>query len=268
MLIRPGTGAKLLGISYPTLRRWILSGRLAARRTAGGRYFLPDAEILRLMVSDELWLNVARAQILQRRVKASDALAKGVDLELLERIGLAERYDGYVVFKECIEQPARVLEKLFPSLLSLKYGIGFKGDAEVAEKELEGFITLDYAAYRLTSYQVPKTLYIYPLGRGTFIYPDDFRRKEIYLRSLGFSPSPVSEADVALLPPFGDINEFRVHLDSLARGGRSTLDALAIEMLKPEMVVVNARYPVEIVRKVLEDLEGMKYGSEVAEVRG
>ncbi len=259
MLIPPGLAARLLGISYPTLRRWILAGRIAARRTPGGRYLIPDGEILRLLASDQLWLNVVRAQTLPRRVKLSDALGRGVDVPLLERVGLAAEYDGRVVFRECLDQPVRVIEKLLSSLLSLKYGVGFRGDAELARREVKGFITLDYAAYEFTGYQVPKTLYL---------YPEDLERGKRRLRELEFEPSPISEADVVLLPRFGAIDRYRIHLDSLARGGRSTLDALAIELLKPDLVAVEARYPAEMVRKVVEDLRAMKYGRQIAEVGG
>ncbi len=258
-MVPPGLAARLLGISYPTLRRWILAGRIAARRTPGGRYLIPDSEILRLLASDQLWLSVARAQTLSRRVRLSDALDRGVDVPLLERVGLAVEYDGRVVFRECLDQPIRVIEKLLPSLLSLKHGLGFMGDAELARREVKGFITLDYAAYELTGYQAPRTLYI---------YPEDLKREAKRLRELGFEQSPLTESDVVLLPRFGAIDRYRVHLDSLAKGGRSTLDALAIELLKPEFVVVEARYPAEMVRKVVEDLRAMRYGRQIAEVGG
>ena len=259
MLVSPGFAAQILGVSYPTLRRWILAGRVAARRTPGGRYLVPDSEIFRIMASDQLWLNVIRAQNLPRRVDLLDAVGRGVDVPLLKRAGLAVEHDGLVVFKECLDQPVRVIEKLLPSLLSLKYGLGFKGDVELARKEVKGFITLDYAAYELTGYQVPRTLYL---------YPEDLKESIERLKGLEFDPSSPSEADVVLLPRFGSIDRYRIHLDALARGGRSTLDALAIELLKPEMVAVEARYPAEMVRKVLDDLRAMAYGSEVAEVGG
>ncbi len=259
MLISPGLAARLLGISYPTLRRWILAGRIAARRTLGGRYLIPDGEIFRLLASDQLWLSVVRAQSLPRRIKLSDAIGRGVDVPLLERIGLAAEYNGRVIFRECLDQPVRIIEKLLPSLLSLKYGVGFRGDVEVARREVRGFITLDYAAYELTGYQLPRTLYL---------YPDELEDGKRRLRKLGFKPSSVSEADVVLLPNFGSIDRYRIHLDSLAKGGRSTLDALAIELLRPEIVAVEARYPAEMVRKVVDDLRAMKYGREIAEVGG
>ena len=55
----------------------------------------------------------------------------------------------------------------------------------------------------------------------------------------------------------------RVHLDCLARGGRSVLDAsvldaIAIELLYPEEVRVRGLYEARTVRKVLEDMGGME----------
>ena len=64
---------------------------------------------------------------------------------------------------------------------------------------------------------------------------------------------------MVLLKPYGELDGIaRVHLDCLARGGRSVLDAIAIELLYPEEVRVRGLYEARTVRKVLEDMRGME----------
>ncbi len=46
----------------------------------------------------------------------------------------------------------------------------------------------------------------------------------------------------------------RVYLDCLAFGGRSTLDAIAIELLQGDQLEVKGEFPTELVLKVREDL--------------
>lgn len=45
--MRIGQAAELLGVSDDTVRRWVDSGRLAARRTPGGRRVIDGAELAR-----------------------------------------------------------------------------------------------------------------------------------------------------------------------------------------------------------------------------
>jgi len=46
----------------------------------------------------------------------------------------------------------------------------------------------------------------------------------------------------------------RVFLDCLANGGRSVLDAVAIQLLYGDSIDVKARFPIEMVIKVQDDL--------------
>jgi hypothetical protein len=61
---------------------------------------------------------------------------------------------------------------------------------------------------------------------------------------------------VAILPKEGGFeNEIqRVYLDCLAFGGRSTLDAVAIELLHADQLSVRGEFPTDLVLKVREDL--------------
>src|SRR5258706_14787737 len=43
-LLRPHDAARLMGISYPTLKQWIYKNKVRAARTAGGHYRIPASE--------------------------------------------------------------------------------------------------------------------------------------------------------------------------------------------------------------------------------
>ena len=47
-LLRPKEVCQRLGISYPTLARWVKEGRIRAVRTAGGKYRIPESEVRRI----------------------------------------------------------------------------------------------------------------------------------------------------------------------------------------------------------------------------
>jgi len=44
-LLSPRDAAKVLGISYPTLKQWIYKGKLHTVKTAGGHHRIPEAEL-------------------------------------------------------------------------------------------------------------------------------------------------------------------------------------------------------------------------------
>lgn len=48
--LTPREASKLLGISYPCIKKWILNGTLKTIRTPGGHHRLPVSEINRLLV--------------------------------------------------------------------------------------------------------------------------------------------------------------------------------------------------------------------------
>jgi excisionase family DNA binding protein len=47
-LLRPKEACQRLGISYPTLARWVREGKIRAVRTAGGKYRIPESEVRRI----------------------------------------------------------------------------------------------------------------------------------------------------------------------------------------------------------------------------
>jgi len=46
----------------------------------------------------------------------------------------------------------------------------------------------------------------------------------------------------------------RVYYDSIAKGGRGVLDAIALELLYPDKIKHKGQFPVESVTKVQEDM--------------
>jgi molybdopterin-binding protein len=48
-LLPPREAAKILGISYPTLKQWIYRGKLKSVKTPGGHHRVPESEIDRLI---------------------------------------------------------------------------------------------------------------------------------------------------------------------------------------------------------------------------
>jgi len=48
-LLKPKEVCRILGVSYPTLRRWIKEGRIRAVQTLGGKYRIPESEVRRLI---------------------------------------------------------------------------------------------------------------------------------------------------------------------------------------------------------------------------
>jgi molybdopterin-binding protein len=48
-LLSPRDAAKILGISYPTLKQWIYKKRLRTVKTAGGHHRIPESELDRFL---------------------------------------------------------------------------------------------------------------------------------------------------------------------------------------------------------------------------
>jgi hypothetical protein len=106
-------------------------------------------------------------------------------------------------------------------------------------------ITLDYRAWELTKFQYPMDLYV---------YANDIEGIASYLKQNGFSEG--QRGHIVLLPKIGDFSHAieRVYLDCIAKGGRSVLDAIAIELLYGNQISVRGRFTTQDVIKVQEDL--------------
>jgi molybdopterin-binding protein len=54
MPLKPREAAVRLGISYPTLKKWIYSGRLRTVTTPGGHHRIPESELERFIPKSEI----------------------------------------------------------------------------------------------------------------------------------------------------------------------------------------------------------------------
>ncbi len=174
-------------------------------------------------------------------------------LRKLQELGFASetRKRGHFVLRSSVFQPYSLWPHLLPSLRALKearyFGRAYDGsDVNHARRLLMGSVTLDYRAYELTRFQTPRTF---------FIYVEDPEGQAKMLRLAGFSEG--RKGRVAILPRAdGDFEHEiqRLYLDCLAFGGRSTLDAIAIELLYGDELSIRGVFPTDLVIKVREDL--------------
>lgn len=172
-------------------------------------------------------------------------------------LGLATYNRGkFSIKKEVVSQPVNVLKKLIPSLMSLKQARRFGRSYNNADINFvlngmpeSAIVTLDYQAWNMTEFQFPRDL---------FVYVDDIEKGSNFLKENNFSEG--EKGHVVLLPKMGSFENKveRVFLDCLANGGRSVLDAVAIQLLYGDSIDVKARFPIEMVIKVQDDLPSEK----------
>ncbi len=174
-------------------------------------------------------------------------------LSKLREAGFAEQIkEGYFTFRSSLFQPFNLWSNLLQSLQALKqarfFGLSYnENDVRLARQILNGIMTLDYRAYELTKLQSPHLF---------FIYVENPNRAAKMLRKHKFSEG--TEGRVVIIPRIGAFgNEIqRVYLDCIAYGGRSLLDAIAIEILHNESLDPNIRgaFKTEDVLKVRDEL--------------
>jgi hypothetical protein len=173
-------------------------------------------------------------------------------LAVFRNMGIVDFRNGHFSVNHSVtRQPFHFIEKLIPSLFALKnarrFGRSYNdADIQFAKKHLpeNSFVTLDFKAWELTKFQEPSDLFVYVDG-------NDFAD---YLKESGFSEG--TRGHVVLLPISKNIeNEIeRVYFDSIAKGGRSVLDAIALELLYPDKIRHKGQFPVEYVVKVQEEM--------------
>jgi hypothetical protein len=114
-----GEAAKLLGVSFITVKRWIYAGKIKAIKTPGGHYRIPDSEIQRWLGAKRLspeWVRKEIAKILRkhgiRRAGIFGSLArgeskpesdidvlvdtKGTNMSALQYIGMAQELEDAI----------------------------------------------------------------------------------------------------------------------------------------------------------------------------
>lgn len=184
------------------------------------------------------------------RLAGSRATAYRLLGQLVE-LGFAERQNrGYFSLRSSVFQPYGLWPHLVPSLQSFKNARHFgraydESDVNYAKKSLHGFLSLDYRAYELTGLQTTHQYYL---------CVDNVEETTRLLRRNGFSEGRAGR--ISITPKTGQFEDeiLRVYLDCLAAGGRSTLDAIAIDLRYGDRLKVRGEFPVELVTKVEEDL--------------
>jgi len=69
----PREAARMLGVSYPTIKQWILSGKLASLPTKGGHHRIPESVLGPLVASREAG-GTAKSRARFRRVSGRNQL--------------------------------------------------------------------------------------------------------------------------------------------------------------------------------------------------
>ncbi len=178
-------------------------------------------------------------------------------LRILEQFGLAKvNRDIFTIKSDVVTQPFSIRKRLFESLTALQNARRFgkyynESDVNFAKKHLpaESLITLDYAAWESTRYQTPSKF---------FVYIKDVEEFANFLIGNNFHEG--RNGDVILLPKLGNFDNVldRIYLDCIARGGRNTFDGIALELLYGDAIQNRGHFPVEVIKKVQEDLQGLE----------
>ena len=174
-------------------------------------------------------------------------------IKKLTEIGLAQYNRGQFTIKnEVVAQPINVLEKLVPSFTAFmqarRFGKSYRlSDINFMIKNLpkSAIITLDYSAHKMTNFQSTQDLYV---------YIDDVEKTVQFLKNNNFREG--TKGSIVILPKIGSFENLteRIFLDCIAKGGRSTMDAIAIQLKYANEITTTARFTTDMILKVQEDL--------------
>jgi len=73
-LVRPRDAAKILGISYSTLKRWILTRKLQSVQTKGGHHHIPESELDKYLHVPPKRISLPQRRAQFRRISARNQL--------------------------------------------------------------------------------------------------------------------------------------------------------------------------------------------------
>jgi molybdopterin-binding protein len=73
-LLSPRDAAKILGISYPTLKQWIYKGKIRTVKTAGGHHRVPEQQIDKFLYRAEETGDVSERRSGFRRISGRNQL--------------------------------------------------------------------------------------------------------------------------------------------------------------------------------------------------
>ena len=109
-LLRSKEVCQRLGISYPTLARWVREGRIKAVRTAGGKYRIPESEVTRTVI--------VRSALLPRRAFRAFVELEGMYMNVVEQLVLYAMSNGITKFTRLKAEKYREVRSLYPRLPS------------------------------------------------------------------------------------------------------------------------------------------------------
>jgi molybdopterin-binding protein len=73
-MLNPREAARLLGISYPTIKQWILAGKLKTIKTPGGHHRIPES-VLKPFLAKDTAKSSAESRERYRRVSGRNQIA-------------------------------------------------------------------------------------------------------------------------------------------------------------------------------------------------
>ena len=112
-LYRIGKASQWLGVSIPTVRNWIYSGKIKTLRTVGGEHQIPESEIRRILgVSSKERKTIICSRVSSQGQKRDLATQE----QLLEHYAIKNGYSNIVKLKDIargLNSKRRGLNKLF-----------------------------------------------------------------------------------------------------------------------------------------------------------
>lgn len=100
--------AKLVGVSYPTLKQWIYAGKIRSVKTAGGHHRIPQNEINRILGTKERSQNSVNLKTISGRNKLRGTVTEVRYEGLLAQIGI--NVNGQMMTSIITSDSARSLE--------------------------------------------------------------------------------------------------------------------------------------------------------------
>ena len=82
MPLKPKEAAMRLGISYPTLKQWIYSGKLRTVTTPGGHHRIPEAELERFIPRAEIKSGLESRQNFRRISGRNQLVGKVLEIKV------------------------------------------------------------------------------------------------------------------------------------------------------------------------------------------
>ena len=107
-LLKLNDAAKLVGVSYPTLKQWIYRGKIRSVKTAGGHHRIPQNEIDRILGTKERSESSVQLKTISGRNKLRGTVTEVRYEGLLAQIGI--NVNGQMMTSIITSDSARSLE--------------------------------------------------------------------------------------------------------------------------------------------------------------